>query len=560
MKKLLSAIILCIAGISLPAQTPFSTIDSININNINAPVLVHGDMWWNPDSLASYCHYSGIQKSIIGAGGLWMSAYDASGQLHIAAETYRKNDSVDYWPGPLDNSDTLTYANAQTWAKIWKINRGDIQYFQSLSIHTISNTPESILTWPGVGNIHAAGNGGAALTMYAGNTYAPFIDLNGNGIYEPLMGEYPDIPGDQALWWIFSDNGPTHTQTSGKPLGVEVHAMAYGYNRGTLIDNVVYYKYDIINKSANNYSDFRLAQWADMDLGYYYDDFIGFDSVHRMGISYLGTNCAGCTAGGGAADSLASLLFVSAVTMISLPGDIAANYIPAGAFDYFNNDLSEVGNPTADTQYNNYMRAQTRTGEHFTDDFVGACGISKAYGSGPNTNYVYTDDPSDHSGWSECNCCNNPGERQWVLSSNDFTLAPGGNASLVLALIVTDLGYNYGCPSLNFDSIKVVADTAWGNYYNPPPPLPEAVNNILSGGTIDIYPNPVHDILYIKTIVTGYGQSSLTIYNTLGQLMNVSAMFNNHGGTADMSQLPPGMYYLIYNDGKAQKNVRFIKE
>jgi hypothetical protein len=130
------------------------------------------------------------------------------------------------------------YTTSQSWAKIWKVTDTDIQQFQASAIHTMGNTPLSILAWPGKGNTYTTDNNGLPLTV--NEDMAPFVDINGNGIYEPLLGEYPDIKGDEALWWIWSDNGPTHTETNGRPLDVEVHAMAYGYNRGTLINNVIY--------------------------------------------------------------------------------------------------------------------------------------------------------------------------------------------------------------------------------------------------------------------------------------------------------------------------------
>ncbi len=226
---------------------------------------MHGDMFWNPATGVAACEFpQGSGKNINFASALWMSGYDGSGQLHLTAQTYRQNGN-DYWPGPLDSSDTLTYASSQNWAKIWKVNNSDLQYFLGLTTHTTTNTPQAILTWPAKGNVNAQGNAGAALTIT--NDMAPFIDLNGNGIYEPLLGEYPDIKGDQALWWVFSDNGPTHTQSNGKPLGVEVHAMAYAYSRGTLIDNVIYFDYTVVNRSPNSYSNMRIGLWDDIDLG-----------------------------------------------------------------------------------------------------------------------------------------------------------------------------------------------------------------------------------------------------------------------------------------------------
>jgi hypothetical protein len=247
------------------AQAAFETTDSVDINNIHSWILVHGDMWQNlhPNPLAfdswhqSGCNLYGIPYyNLTFAGALWMSGYDNSGNLHISSQTYRQ-DGNDYWPGPLDSYDTLTYATSQKWNKIWKVNGTDVTDFLSLPVHTTVNTPSSILTWPARGNIYAQGNSGAPLTIT--DDMAPFVDLNSNSIYEPLLGEYPDFTGEQALWWVFSDNGPSRTDSGGHPLGIEVHAMAHAYKRGTLIDNVIYYDYTVINKSLIDYHNFRFA-------------------------------------------------------------------------------------------------------------------------------------------------------------------------------------------------------------------------------------------------------------------------------------------------------------
>ncbi|MBK7691106.1 MAG: hypothetical protein IPJ31_08310 [Bacteroidetes bacterium] len=56
---------------------------------------------------------------------------------------------------------------------------------------------------------------------------APFVDVNNDNIYNALDGDYPDIEGEQALWWVFNDNGKTHNETNGLPLKIEVKALAY---------------------------------------------------------------------------------------------------------------------------------------------------------------------------------------------------------------------------------------------------------------------------------------------------------------------------------------------
>ncbi len=550
-KPLLLIFLSCFAVIRLLAQAPFATMDTVNINNIGAAVLVHGDMWWDPATGQADCEFpAGSGKNMNFASAIWMSAYDGSGQLHVSAQTYRQTGN-DYWPGPL-TSDTLTYTTSQKWAKIWKVNSTDIQSFLTLSTHTTSNTPQSILTWPGKGNINATGNGGVPLTITNGT--APFVDLNGNGIYEPLQGEYPEIKGDQALWWVFSDNGPAHNQTNGKPLGVEVHAMAYAYKRGTLIDDVVYYDYTITNHSSNTYSDMRMALWDDGVVGWYLDNYLGFDSVWRMGIVYKGNNDDG-QGGGFPVNSYGLNPPQSAVTMIVLPGDSGTNYVPAGSFVYYNNDASIIGTPTVDTQYNNYMRAKILNGEHFSDDFTGHGHPSKGYGSGPNCNYVWPGDPSDTSLWSECGSNNNPSIRRFILASNDFTLNAGSTQKIVFAQIVADTAR--GCPVTSFNDIRIVADTAWANYFNPPPPT--AVKNISINNSISIYPNPAFNELYIVNS-NSTGDEYIAIYNSLGQKINLPITKNGIEDIIDVSSLPPALYYIVYRKDNVQKTAIFSKE
>jgi Secretion system C-terminal sorting domain len=544
-----------VASLTTQAQHPFNTMDSVDINNINALVLVHGDMWWNPVQQVAHTYFRPASgpRSVNFEGSLWMSGYDDAGKLHVAAQTYRQEGN-DYWPGPLDGTDTLTYTNSQAWAKIWKVNRTDIQYFQGLSTHTVANTPVAILTWPATGNSYATGNGGVSLTV-TGNM-APFVDVNSNGIYEPLAGDYPDVPGDQALWWIFSDNGPTHSQTNGVPFKLEVHAMAYAYKRNTLIDNVIYYDYTVVNRSANNYHNFRLCQFDDADLGWYGDDFIGFDSTWRMGIDYNGTNDDGAGAGH-PLNSYGVDPPQMGITMLLLPGDSAGNYVPVGNFVYYNNDASTIGNPTTDTQYSNYMRGRVNDTMYLSNDFQGPGISSIGWGHGTAAQYVYPGDPSDTTQWSECASVNNPGDRRFILASNDFSLNAGSTQHLIFAMVVADSAG--GCPDASFSKISIVADTAWNIFHNPLPPLPNGVPNVAIAGGIKIYPNPASTQLFIDGAVQ-YGTTSIEIYNAIGQRMSLPLQKSGSAYTADVSSLAPGLYAILLRSGDVLVEGKFIKE
>lgn len=558
MKKLtlLSVIIALTGTFQSYGQASFTAKDSVDINKISALVLVHGDMWWDPALADAHCYFpKDSRKSINFTSALWMSGYDGSGQLHVAAQTYRQ-DGNDYWPGPLDASDTLTYATSAKWAKIWKVNRTDIAAYLGMTTHTTTNTPAPILSWPAKSNTNASGAAGAPLAITT--DMAPFVDVNSNGIYEPLAGDYPDIKGDQALWWVFSDNGPAHGNTHARPLGVEIQAMAYAYSRGTLIDNVVYYDYKVINKSPNTYNNFRLALWDDVDLGYYLDDFIGFDSSHRMGICYNGSGDDGLS-GGHPAYAYGTHIPISAVSLITLPGDNATTHtkVPAGSFIYYNNDASAFGNPLVDTEYNNLMRAKYKLGTHITNDFTSPGVPSYGYGAGPQSNYVFTGDPADGTAWSECNAGNAPGDRRFIITSNDFTLAPGAIEHVIMAQIAMDPDTGNACPGHGFTAIKDLADTAWHVFDNPLPAL-SVGQDASPASAVSIYPNPAHDHIHIDDRTAISGDAHVVIYNSIGQIMKAS--FTPQNADVDISNFPAGIYHVLYTKGAMQKAVTIMKE
>jgi hypothetical protein len=155
------------------------TMEYLDINHVKAGVLTHGDMFWNPTAgTASYQFPQGSNLNSNFASSIWIAGYDTSGNLHISAQTYRQ-DGNDYWPGPLDNTGTLTSSLSNDWDKIWKVNKTTIDSFLASPTHTVANTPAVILQWPAKGNINAKGKAGVSLTIT--KDMAPFFDVNGDG-------------------------------------------------------------------------------------------------------------------------------------------------------------------------------------------------------------------------------------------------------------------------------------------------------------------------------------------------------------------------------------------
>lgn len=210
-----------------------SSID-LDINNVRAKLMTGGDMWWDRGTgTASYEVPKGSKKSSLFAGSCWIGGYDAQGQLKVAAQLYR-NDGNDYWPGPLNQQNDVDATTCSDWDRFWKVNRSDVNRFRELVANggDVSDPAfDDIKQWPATGNRETVGNSDVRLlpTMLAGREYAPYIDFDGNGIYDWRGGDYPDIFGDQFIWWIFNDKGNIKGQTKSDPIGLEVQASSFAF-------------------------------------------------------------------------------------------------------------------------------------------------------------------------------------------------------------------------------------------------------------------------------------------------------------------------------------------
>ena len=125
-----------------------------------------------------------------------------------------------------------------------------------------------------------------------------------------------------------------------------------------------------------------------------------------------------------------------------------------------------------------------------------------------------------------------------------------------MALVTTNLDTNNGCPEAGFDSIKAVADTAWNYYYNSY----LSVANVAAGNALQVYPNPAHDQIAVENTSYATGRETIIIYNVLGQVMPVPLNKSGNIWTANLRELPSGLYDVLYVGAGVQTNVKFIKE
>ena len=83
-------------------------------------------------------------------------------------------------------------------------------------------------------------------------------------------------------------------------------------------------------------------------------------------------------------------------------------------------------------------------------------------------------------------------------------------------------------------------------------PSPSAVQEFTHQQPLEIYPNPVSDILYVKN--TPCGQVDYVIYNAVGQEVAAGSSY----GTISVSDLNEGLYFLQIRGKDYQKTAKFV--
>lgn len=555
----------------------FKTLD---VNNVRAGIANRGDMHWDMGGAGNAMYEvpkgNGISSNF--ASALWIGGLDNANQLHGAAQTYRQG-GVDFWPGPLDTiSGTIDTVTSKNYDKIWKVSYTDINTFiTAYNSGSVVATPD-MLSWPA----HGGGNNS--------NYLAPFVDHNGDGIYNPNDGDYPKIKGDQTLYFIYNDNLATHS-TSFTPMGIEVQGMAYAYGCPTVVSGkpelsyTTFYDYKITNRSSNNYHDVFVSMWSDADLGYYGDDYIGSNVAENYGYVYNGDSNDATIAGvqgyatympaqgfnivkGPVANSMDGIDNNNNGTIDEVGEDCKLNKLT-----YFNNSFAGVPVQTTDPknsyQYYNYMTGFWKDSTNLTcggNGYGGTINTNWAFSGDPNNSGVNTDPTNTCGYWTEATASVTPGDRRMILSSGPFTLNAGQMQEVEYAF-VTSFDSTSATNSNLLSVAKLKTDiqkvNAFYNQVNKPnclQALTVGITEVAKQNDFVLFPNPAKSVITISSSIIGNTKINYEVVDVLGKVVLQNENNNSDKFTININDLNSGIYFLRLHVNNSVVVKKFVKE
>ena len=465
----------------------------LDINNVRAMVLNGGDMWWDETNaryeVPKIDDPTQPKKHSIFAGAIWIGGVDPGGNLYVAAQRYRQGNQVSYWPGPLNQLGSITPDECLAWDQHFKINKSTIDDFvASYNPATIDITAKkwkTIRTWPGKNNPDLLVNDpnfGATLDQ----DLAPFFDVDGDGDYNPINGDYPCIDGDQAIWWVINDAGGQKVgmEPENAAIGLEIQIMAFAFATNDLINNMTFYKNILINKGNITLNNTYLGQWVDPDLGQFDDDFVGCDVARGLGICFNGDEFDEGVSGYGENPPAVGVDFFKGPVADPNDGidndrdgevDEPGELIIMSNFLYYNNNADGVnGGPVTGIHYYNYLRNIWKDNTLCVYD--GGDGVE---GRPPDLipnpvpcNFMFPGDtdpdgwgvggtdstPVSMPVWTEKTAGNTPADRRFIQSAGPFTLKPGAVNDLTIGVVWARV--NRGGATGSIGLLKVADDMA----------------------------------------------------------------------------------------------------
>ena len=563
----------------------------LDLNNIEASVQANGIQFWPPAyfSPENYEHQpvmfefpKGGGNNTIFSSSLWIGGLDEIDSLKTTGELYNWQ-GLDFWPGPLSSNSTDLSIEPETvieWHKVWKLGKEEIAYHKQHYGDDGYEMIENIATWPAHGDQQ----------LHQSNELAPFVDIAGDGIYQPAEGDYPLIRGDQCIYYILNDVKP-HVSSQGEALGLEMHVMAYAFYQdgSSPLDNTLFYSYKIHNRSSHTYHDTYVGIFGEIDIGSCYDDFVGCDVGRSAYFGYNGDDYdedgfgdnppaqaivllgGPLMDGNGIDDAIGEC--DESINGIGFGDGISDNerFGMSGFTSLLTKDSASFeGCPEKDYEFYNYLNSLWKDGSSIE---YGGNGNAVTGSYGPSTKFMFPGlsdpcnwgtgglQPNGPVNWTEITAGHEPEDSKGLGIMGPFTFEPGTMERIDVAYVAS-----FADPGETaVETLMRSVDEVRAKYLENPTyfgyqwlGMEENQIDPIENKLI-VFPNPVTN----KLTFSCYGKDGEVNYrltNMMGKTEMRGQIDNNESHTLDVSALSPGIYILSITSKNGHSVAKVIKQ
>ncbi|UCF65533.1 MAG: hypothetical protein JSW33_06790 [bacterium] len=339
---------------------------------------------------------------------------------------------------------------------------------------------------------------------------APYVDVNDNGIYDPVLdadgaattaGDHPGIASaDQVLWYVNNDLDASQTAYlyGSDPMGVELQVTMWGYNQpNARLGQIIFKKYTFINKSNDVFDSMYVAQWCDPDVGTYTNDVVGCDSVVGLGFAYNGEATDGEFDVFGIAPPAMGYDFFQGPLVEGIAGqdknlngvDDAEDYgifnlkvvgpglinLPMTSFGYFSAGNTQWDDPTLQDYEGTLMWYNLLRGYITLDDVINPTPFTHR-ATGKATLWPLNGDPVAGTGDIDGQGANfAPADRRMSLNSGPFVMQPGDTQEVVVAML-GGISDSYLNSVADLKLTDEIAQTVYNDLFQSIPKPPSSPN------------------------------------------------------------------------------------
>ncbi len=454
MKKSITLLLALLSNLTFAQNSYY-----LEMNNVKARLSDNGVFFSDQANYsADYEFPKGSNKYCAYSMSFWVAGLDQNNTLHVAAQQYGIQN--DMFSGPVSDDYNSSYYQNNFLNSIWVITKSEVDTHISSWSNPGYTIPQSILNWPGNGNVSE----GVAEQL------APYVDINNNQIYDPAQGDYPVMQGDITTYIILNDDAGPHAQSGGAPLGIEIHCMFYEYVTADELNNTIFLNAKLINRSSEDYHDVHFGVYMDADIGLGSNDYVGCDSIKNLAYAYNGVSADPGGAGQSAYGNEPPAFGVKILNK------------NMSSFLYMNIGTGLQGDPVTPADYYSYLSGTWKDGSQVS---YGGNGT----GSSPYTNYCYSGNPGMGTGWTEVGVANPPGDRRFIMSMEKEDIVAGSSSCYDMAFIVNMDDPDY---LANTNNLIVTGDFIQ-SFYDANILTCDSFTSSISEnelGSFTIYPNP----------------------------------------------------------------------